>query len=89
MTREMFDREVAEGALFIGSPKTVAQKIARTARTLDISRFDLKYGNAGLPQEQVARTNRAVGTEVIPRVRELLGESERSSEVVGASGRRS
>jgi alkanesulfonate monooxygenase SsuD/methylene tetrahydromethanopterin reductase-like flavin-dependent oxidoreductase (luciferase family) len=89
MTREIFDREVVEGALFIGSPETVAQKIAHTARTLDISRFDLKYGNAGLPQEQVVRTIELYGTEVIPRVRELLGDSERSPESVEASGSRS
>jgi alkanesulfonate monooxygenase SsuD/methylene tetrahydromethanopterin reductase-like flavin-dependent oxidoreductase (luciferase family) len=75
MTREIFDREVAQGALFIGSPETVAQKIAQTARTLDISRFDLKYGTPGLQREQVARTVELYGTKVIPRVRALLGES--------------
>jgi hypothetical protein len=51
--------------------------------------FDLKYGNPGLPQARVTRTIELSDTEVIPRVRELLGESERSSKVVGASGRRS
>jgi hypothetical protein len=45
----------------------VPRSSARRRRALDISRFDLKDGNLGLPQEQVARTIELYGTEVIPR----------------------
>ena len=71
-TREQFEAEADHGALFVGSPETVAQKIARTVRELGIQRFDLKYSNGTLPHEDLMETIRLYGTEVIPRVRELL-----------------
>ena len=61
-----------EGALFIGSPKTVADKIIRTARTLDLSRFDLKYSLGTLPHENLMRCIELYGTEVAPAVRAAL-----------------
>ena len=64
--------EADHGALVVGSPETVAQKIARTVRTLGLSRFDLKYSNGTMPHEQLMRCIELYGTEVIPRVRELL-----------------
>ena len=61
-----------EGALFVGSPETVAQKIAWAARTLGLSRFQLKYSVGSLPHDQRMESVRLYGEEVIPRVRELL-----------------
>ena len=72
-TRPQFDAEVAHGAVFAGSPETVAAKIARTAQTLELSRFDLKYSNGALPHDHLMHAIELYGTEVIPRVRELLG----------------
>jgi len=71
-TREQFESEVDHGALYVGSPETVAQKIATTVRGLGIQRFDLKYSNGTMPHELLMDTVRLYGTEVIPRVRELL-----------------
>jgi probable LLM family oxidoreductase len=71
-TREQFDAEVADGAVFAGSPETVAAKIARTVQTLEIDRFDLKYSNGALPHEHLMHAIELYGTQVIPRVRELL-----------------
>ncbi|GAB2868206.1 LLM class flavin-dependent oxidoreductase [Nocardioides pacificus] len=61
-----------EGALFVGSPDTVATKIAWAVRTLGLSRFQLKYAVGALPHEQRMESIRLYGEEVIPRVRELL-----------------
>lgn len=61
-----------QGALFVGSPETVAQKIAWAARTLGLSRFQLKYSVGSLPHEQRMESVRLYGEEVIPRVRDLL-----------------
>jgi alkanesulfonate monooxygenase SsuD/methylene tetrahydromethanopterin reductase-like flavin-dependent oxidoreductase (luciferase family) len=72
LTRERFDAEVREGALHVGSPETVAQKIARTARVLGVDRFDLKYSTGTLPHERLMTAIELYGTQVIPRVRELL-----------------
>ena len=73
-TRERYEAELATGALFVGSPETVAQKIALMARQLRISRFDLKYDVIGLPRSARARSIELLGTVVAPRVRELLAE---------------
>ena len=64
-----------QGALFVGSPETVARKIAWSARTLGLSRFQLKYSVGALPHEQRMESIRLYGEEVIPRVRELLAAS--------------
>ncbi|WP_235547799.1 MULTISPECIES: LLM class flavin-dependent oxidoreductase [unclassified Nocardioides] len=63
-----------QGALFVGSPETVAQKIAWAVRTLGLSRFQLKYAVGTLPHAERLESIRLYGTEVVPRVRELLGE---------------
>jgi probable LLM family oxidoreductase len=72
MTRDRFEAEVDHGALHVGSPETVATKIARTARLLDVDRFDLKYSNGTLPHERLMTAIELYATRVIPRVRELL-----------------
>src|SRR5699024_10672086 len=38
-----FEREIEGGALYAGSPETVAKKIVNTLTTLKVNRFDLKY----------------------------------------------
>jgi probable LLM family oxidoreductase len=71
VTRAHFDQESGpNGALCVGSPETVAAKIANTVRTLGLSRFDLKYSNGTLPHEQMLKSIELIGTEVAPRVRE-------------------
>lgn len=72
-TRAQFDREAGpSGALFVGAPETVAQKIAATARVLSLSRFDLKYSNGTMPHERMMKSIELIGTRVMPRVHELL-----------------
>jgi probable LLM family oxidoreductase len=71
-TRERYLQEVEEGALFVGSPDTVARKIAKMAHDLRLSRFDLKYDIMNLPRDARARTIELLGREVAPRVEHLL-----------------
>jgi probable LLM family oxidoreductase len=73
MQRSEFDQEVDHGSLYVGSPETVAKKIARTARTLGLSRFDMKYSAGPLPHEKLMACIELYGTKVIPMVREMLG----------------
>jgi probable LLM family oxidoreductase len=73
-TEESFMHEIGpNGALHVGSPETVAQKIAQTLTSLGANRFDLKYGMGGLSQDALMTNIELYGTHVIPRVRELLG----------------
>jgi probable LLM family oxidoreductase len=71
-TREQFEHEVEHGSLYVGSPETVARKIAATVSTLGLSRFDLKYSSGPLQHEHLLETIDHYGRTVIPRVRELL-----------------
>ena len=72
-TEESFLAEVGpHGALFVGSPETVAQKVAKNLTALRASRFDLKYGMGGLSHRALMTNIELYGTKVIPRVRELL-----------------
>jgi probable LLM family oxidoreductase len=73
-TEESFRAEVGpRGALYVGSPETVAHKIAANLRVLGANRFDLKLGMPGLTQESLMRCIELYGTQVSPRVRELMG----------------
>ena len=75
-SRIAFEQAAApQGALFVGSPETVAQKIAWAARTLGLSRFQLKYSVGALPHDQRMESIRLYGEEVVPRVRALLSDS--------------
>ena len=61
-----------EGAVYVGSPETVAKKIVSTARALGLSRFDLKYSNGTLPHDLQMKSIELYGTKVVPMVREML-----------------
>src|SRR4029079_7354686 len=68
-----FEREaVPDGARCVGAPMTVAAKIATTSRVLGLSRFDIKYSAGTLPHDTLLKSIELMGTEVAPRVRELM-----------------
>jgi alkanesulfonate monooxygenase SsuD/methylene tetrahydromethanopterin reductase-like flavin-dependent oxidoreductase (luciferase family) len=71
-TLNKFRAEITGGSLYVGSPETVATKLAAAIRLLGLSRFDLVYGLGRVPHEQKLATIELYGREVIPRVRELL-----------------
>ncbi len=60
ISRSHFDDEADSGALYVGSPETVAQKIAATVRTLGIDRFDLKYASGPQPHARPHARDRAL-----------------------------
>jgi probable LLM family oxidoreductase len=74
-TKTRFLAEVEEGSLYIGSPETVARKIAATVGDLGLGRFDMKYTTGPIPHERLIDCLQLYGEKVIPMVRELLGGS--------------
>jgi probable LLM family oxidoreductase len=88
-SRSEFEREIAVGSLYVGSPETVARKIVATVRALGASRFDMKYSAGTLPHERMLHSIELYGREVIPRVRRLLAEAPPApaGKVVAALGR--
>ena len=73
MNRAEFDREVEGGSLYVGSPETVARRIAATAKALGVARFDLKYSAGPLPHDKLMRCIELYGTRVAPLVHDMLG----------------
>jgi probable LLM family oxidoreductase len=75
-SRMRFQHDVGpEGAIYAGSPETVARKIVDTVQTLGVSRFDLKYATGTMPHGMLMRSVELYGTRVAPLVQEMLADS--------------
>ena len=70
--RSEFDADVEHGSLYIGSPETVARRIAGAVRDLGVGRFDLIYTAGSQPVSARLRAVELYGTKVVPMVRDLL-----------------
>ncbi|GAA0388513.1 LLM class flavin-dependent oxidoreductase [Microbispora corallina] len=70
--RQEFDAEIEHGSLYIGSPETVARKIAHVVGTLGVGRFDLIYTAGSQPVSARLRAVELYGAKVIPMVRDIL-----------------
>ncbi|WP_019179207.1 LLM class flavin-dependent oxidoreductase [Microbacterium yannicii] len=74
--RLRFQHDVGpDGALYVGSPDTVARKIVDTVRTLGAARFDMKFSTGTLSHEKLMRSIELYGTEVAPRVHRMLAQA--------------
>jgi alkanesulfonate monooxygenase SsuD/methylene tetrahydromethanopterin reductase-like flavin-dependent oxidoreductase (luciferase family) len=73
--RDRYDVEVASGTLVVGSPETVARRVAAGMRTLGASRFDFVAAASRMPHSEKQLTIERFGLEVVPRVRELLSDA--------------
>ncbi len=77
MTRQQYDSEIEYGSLYVGSPETVAKKIAKSIKALGVERFDLVYTAGPTSARDRLKAVELYGKQVIPRVRELLDESDK------------
>jgi alkanesulfonate monooxygenase SsuD/methylene tetrahydromethanopterin reductase-like flavin-dependent oxidoreductase (luciferase family) len=71
-SRREYEQEIEAGSLYVGSPETVAKKIAATARALGIVRFDMKYSAGTLRHDLMMRSIELFGREVMPRVKQMM-----------------
>ncbi|POH57214.1 LLM class flavin-dependent oxidoreductase [Arthrobacter glacialis] len=73
ITRAEFEATAGpRGALMVGSPETVATKITTVAKSLGLSRFDMKYSHGTLPHQAMMKSIELYATKVAPMVRENL-----------------
>jgi probable LLM family oxidoreductase len=86
-TYEQFLAEVDHGSMYVGSPETVANRIARVVGTLGLSRFDLHYAIGRIPHDQRMAMIELFGRAVIPRVRELLTATSEAHDTPAAAVR--
>jgi probable LLM family oxidoreductase len=77
MTRESFEAQrVPQGALLVGDPNEVVEKIVRHSKALGgISRITFMMNPASLPHEKLMRATKLIGKRIAPALREI-GESE-------------
>jgi alkanesulfonate monooxygenase SsuD/methylene tetrahydromethanopterin reductase-like flavin-dependent oxidoreductase (luciferase family) len=76
MSREQFEAACGpEGALFVGSPESMAAKIVALARALGLARFDMKYSAGTLPHSLMLKCIELYGSQVAPLVRAELAAS--------------
>ncbi|WP_042355583.1 LLM class flavin-dependent oxidoreductase [Bacillus rubiinfantis] len=65
-----------EGALYVGDPETVANKIIHLRKNVGITRFMLHCPVGSMPHEDVMKSIELLGTEVAPRVRAEIADWE-------------
>lgn len=73
MTRTSFDAQRGpQGALLVGDPDEVAEKIIRHSQALGgISRITFMMNPASLPHAKLMRATKLIGTRVAPAIREV------------------
>ncbi len=69
-----------KGALYVGDPKTVAEKIIHLRKNVGITRFMLHVPVGSMPHEDVLKTIKLLGTEVAPMVRKEISRWESEGE---------
>lgn len=72
MSIDHFIQEVNHGSLYVGSPETVAKKIAYAIQSVGAQRFDMKYVTGPMPHELAMKSIELYATEVVPRVKAIL-----------------
>ncbi|WP_086517770.1 LLM class flavin-dependent oxidoreductase [Clavibacter michiganensis] len=72
LARASYEQEIEHGSLYVGSPETVARKIAATLKAVGATRFDLKYSAGPFSHERMMGGIERYGTVVAPMVRDLL-----------------
>ncbi|MBM2622011.1 LLM class flavin-dependent oxidoreductase [Actinoplanes sp. LDG1-06] len=72
LRKQEFDHEVEQGSLYIGSPETVARKMARAIKALGVGRFDMIYSAGSTPASARLRAVELFGSKVLPMTRDLL-----------------
>ncbi|MEI5007127.1 LLM class flavin-dependent oxidoreductase [Streptomyces sp. PmtA] len=72
LRKEEYEAEIEHGSLYIGSPETVARKMARAITALGVGRFDLIYTAGAQPISARLRAVELYGTKVLPMVRDIL-----------------
>ena len=72
LTKEHYLQEVNHGSLYVGSPETVAKKMAYAIKAIGANRFDFKYANGPQKHKNLMNSIELYATKVIPLVKEML-----------------
>ena len=88
VTRADFDAQRGpRGALLIGSPDEVVEKIIRHSEALGgVSRFTFQMNAASLPHAKLMRAIELLGTRVAPALRKELAVDSKDKKIASAAG---
>ena len=70
-----FVNEVRHGSFYVGTPETVAKKIAYALKSVGAQRFDFKYSNGPMAHSKLMKSIELYATKVVPMVREILSSN--------------
>jgi alkanesulfonate monooxygenase SsuD/methylene tetrahydromethanopterin reductase-like flavin-dependent oxidoreductase (luciferase family) len=71
---------------FCGSPDTVVQQIAAFHETTGVGVLDISFGGAGLTLQEIMKSIRLFGTEVLPRIRHIGARASQQEPAAAAAG---
>ncbi len=82
VTRADFDAQLTpQGALLVGNAEEVVEKVVRHSEALGgISRLTFQTNAASLPHAKLMRAIEAIGTRVVPALRERLADEANLNE---------
>ena len=75
MTTTQLRSELGHGLMAVGSPETVAAKVARGVRDLGASRVSSKVQHGPIPHVHNTRSVELFGEKVVPLVKDMLAGS--------------
>lgn len=82
--RMRFQHDVGpEGSMYVGSPETVARKIATTMHALGNSRFQMKIASGSISHDRLLSSIELYGTRVRPLVEEMLADVPSDGDLAG------
>ncbi|NMO56970.1 LLM class flavin-dependent oxidoreductase [Actinoplanes sp. TBRC 11911] len=70
--RSEFESEIEYGSMYVGSPETVARKMADAIKTLGVGRYDMIYSSGAIPASHRLHTVELYGSKVVPMVKDML-----------------
>lgn len=77
MTRPQYDAMVGEdGAMFVGNPEVVANKMIKVIESLGLDRFLLHLPVGSMPHDNIMHAIKLFGEEVAPKVRDYFAKKE-------------
>ncbi|MDY6054943.1 LLM class flavin-dependent oxidoreductase [Micrococcus sp.] len=75
MTTQQLRNELGHGLMAVGSPETVARKVAQGVKDLGAARVDFKVQHGPIPHAANRRSVELFGEKVVPLVKDMLAGS--------------
>jgi probable LLM family oxidoreductase len=72
LRRAEYEADIEYGSQYVGSPETVARKMADAIKVLGVGRFDMIYSSGAIPASHRLHAVELFGAKVVPMVKDML-----------------